>query len=184
MAGFFNGLFANQIGLPGGSVVWNDLRFPATTIRQGATTKPDFDTTNVGLLFPQNDATEIAYINAQLPHDYKLESEIRPHIHYVQDEAQEPVFKLDYRWFKNGSDPTGGFTTITASTFAFTYTSGAILQIVAFPGIDGTGIDSVSSMLDIRLYRDDNVVTGDVLVKEFDLHYQMDMMGSRQEFIK
>jgi len=27
---------------------WDDLRFPASRIRQGATQKPDFDTTNLG----------------------------------------------------------------------------------------------------------------------------------------
>ena len=165
-------------------IVWDDLRFPATRIRQGATSKPDFDTTNLGLLFPQNDNTEIAYIIAQMPHEWQLESGLKPHIHYVQDEAQEPVFKIDYRWYKNGSDPTGSFTTITASTFEFTYTSGSIMQIVSFPEIDGTGIDTVSSILDIKLYRDDNVVTGDVLVKEFDIHYIKDSLGSRSEFIK
>lgn len=163
---------------------WEDLRFPSSRIRQGASQKPDFDTTNVGLLFPQNDNTEIAYINAQIPHAYKLESELRPHLHYVQDEAEEPVFKIDYRWYKNGSDPTGSFTTLTASSFAFSYTSGSILQIVSFPAISGSGIDTVSSMLDIKLYRDDNVVSGDVLLKEFDMHYQIDDRGSQDELTK
>lgn len=161
---------------------WLDMKFPATRIRQGATAKPDFDITNLGLLFPQNDATEIAYMIAQMNHDYKPDSDLHPHIHYVQDEAAEPVFKLDYRWYENGSDPTGSFTTITASTFVFTYTSGSILQIVAFPAISGTGMDTVSSMLDMKLYRDDNVVTGDVLVKEFDLHYQTQSGGTVEEF--
>jgi len=171
----------------GGAAQWDDLKFPATTLRQGATTKPDFDATNLGLLFPQNDATEIVYIIAQIPHEWKLESAISPHIHFVQDfdhTVTTPVFKMDYRWYKNGADPTGSFTTITASTFVFTYTSGSILQIVSFPDISATGIDTVSSVLDIKLYRDDNVVTGDILVKEFDIHYQIDSFGSDTEFTK
>lgn len=163
---------------------WKDEKFPSSRIRQGATQKPDFDPTNVGLLFPQNDATEIAYVNMQLNHDYKYASNLRPHIHFVQDEAQEPVFKIDYRWYENSGDPTIGFTTLTASTFVFTYTSGSILQIVSFPEISGTGKDTLSSMLDIKLYRDDNVVAGDVLVKEFDIHYQTDDRGSRTDSIK
>ena len=170
--------------LVGSATAWEDLRFPATAIRQGATTKPDFDTTNLGLLFPQNDNAEIAYIIAQLHHSYKLESNIHPHIHYVQDEEEEPVFKIDYRWYKNGADPTGGFTTITANTFIFTYTSGSIMQKISFPTISGSGIDTVSSILDIKLYRDDNVVTGDILVKEFDVHYEIDTFGSKTEFTK
>jgi hypothetical protein len=163
---------------------WWDDKYPATRLRQGATQKPDFDTTNLGLLFPQNDPTEIAYIIAQINHDWKLETGLRPHIHFVQDEATQPVFKMDYRWYKNGEDPTGAFTTLTASSFAFTYTSGSIMQIASFPEIDGTGKDTVSSILDIKLYRDDNVVVGDVLVKEFDIHYQRDDRGSQGEFTK
>ena len=168
-----------------GGIVWDDLRFPAIQLKLGATTKPDFDYTNLGLLFPQNDASEIIYIIAQIPHEWKLGTNLRPHIHFIQSAALQPVFKMDYRWYKNGSDPTGVFTTITANSFAFSYPgSGSILQIVSFPEIDGSNIDTVSSILDIRIYRDDNVVSGDVLVKEFDIHYQIDALGSRQEFVK
>lgn len=170
---------------PKTEIGWDDLRAPATTIRQGVSSKPDFDTTNIGLLFPQNDATEIAYIIMQFPHARKNGSSIRPHIHFVQDSASEPVFKIDYRWYKNGADPTGSFTTLTCDNMAFEYTSGSIMQICSFPEIDGTAIDTISSILEVKLYRDDNVVSGDVLVKEFDVHYQIDQdRGSRQEFIK
>ncbi len=168
----------------GDATVYDDLRFPFTRDKQGQSAKPDFDFTNLGLLFPQNDATEIVYLIAQFLHSRKSGSNIYPHLHYVQDEAQEPVFKMDYRWHNNGDDPTGGFTTITASTFVFTYTSGSILQIVSFPAIDGSSINDVSSMMDIKFYRDDNVVGGDVLVKEFDIHFEIDTMGSRTEFTK
>jgi len=60
--------------------MWDDLRFPASQTKQGSNLKPDFDINNVGLLFPQNDADEIIYIIAQMPHDMKLGSNIRPHI--------------------------------------------------------------------------------------------------------
>lgn len=170
--------------LPKTNIVWDDEKVPSTRVRLGALNKPDFDYTNVGLLFPQNDTSEKIYINVQFQHKRKNGSNIRPHIHFVQTSSSQPVFKIDYRWYKNNGDPTGSFTTLTASTFAFTYTSGSILQIVSFPEIDGSAIDTVSSMMDIILYRDDNVVSGDVLFKEFDIHYQIDQSGSRQEFIK
>lgn len=163
---------------------YEDLRIPFTRDKQGQADKPDYDFTNMGLLFPQNDATEIVYITLQLPHAWKLESDLSPHIHYVQDEAQEPVFKTDYRCYENGQDPTGAFTTLTASSFSFTYTSGSILQIVSFSDIDMAGFDSVSAMCDFKVYRDDNVVTGDVLAKEFDVHYFVDTLGSSEEFTK
>lgn len=164
--------------------LWDDMRFPATRIRQGATSKPDFDTTNLGLLFPQNDATEIAYITLQWPHRMLLGSDISPHIHFVQDSATVPTFKMDYRWYENGGDPTGIFTTIATTATVFTYTSGSILQIATFPDIAGSSIDSVSSMMDIKLYRDDNDYVGDILVKEFDIHFLSDGIGSPTEFSK
>ena len=61
---------------------------------------------------------------------------------------------------------------------------GSILQIVSFPDISASGIDTVSSVLDIKLYRDDNIVTGDILVKEFDIHFQIDSLGSDLEYTK
>lgn len=169
---------------PKENIVWDDLRAPASTIRQGASLKPDYDTTENGLLFPQNDATEIAYIVMQFPHNRKNGSDISPHIHFIQSSSDVPIFKIDYRWYKNGDTVPAIWTTLSTSGVVFTYTSGSILQISSFPDIDGSGIDTVSSILDIKLYRDDNVVTGDVLLKEFDVHYQIDQMGSRQEFIK
>ena len=38
--------------------VWDDLRAPFTQTKRGALDKPDFDYTNVGLLFKQNDTAE------------------------------------------------------------------------------------------------------------------------------
>jgi len=181
---FENGIDEQYNDTPKTNVVWDDLRFPATLIRQGATVKPDFDATELGLLFPQNDATEIAYIIGQFPHTRKNGSNIRPHVHWIQTSANEPVWKMDYRWYKNGEAPSGTWTTLTCDDPVFTYTSGSMLQICAFPEINGSSIDAVSSIIDIRLYRDDNVISGDVLLKEFDIHYQIDQIGSRQEFVK
>jgi hypothetical protein len=168
-------------------IVWDDLKFPATPAIVGffnASYEPDFDTTNCGLLFPENDETEIAYIIAQFPHHAKSGTPARPHIHFIQTGATAPVFKMDYRWYKNG-DTVPSFTTIETDSYSFTYTSGDMLQIAKFPEIDGTSIDAVSSIMDIKIYRKTgDGVSGDVLVKEFDIHYQIDGLGSLQEFIK
>ena len=165
---------------------WEDLRFPATPAivgAGGASYEPDFDTTNCGLLFPQNDATEVAYIIAQFPHTLLLGSNAKPHVHFIQTTATAPTFKIDVRWYDNG-ETVPSFTTLTMNDTAFTYTSGDLLQVGMFPDMDGSGITGVSSIADIKLYRDDNDVTGDVLVKEFDIHYQVDRPGSRDEYIK
>ena len=171
-------------GAAGSQLRWTDLRMPLTRDKQGQSSKPDFDFTNIGLLFPQNDATEIVYLIAQMPHEMLVGGDLKPHVHFLQDTSDEPVFKIDYRWYENNGDPTGSFTTVANTGFAFTYTSGSICQIATFAALDGSGITSVSSIIEIKLYRDDNVVSGDVLGKEFDLHYQIDDRGSREEYIK
>ena len=169
------------------NTVWDDERTPATLGRQGALSKPDFDYTNMGLLMPQNDATEILYITNQLPHSTKLGSiTVHPHIHYLQDEADIPVFKIDYRFYNNGETPpsfTTGLSTADGDGLVFTYTSGTILQIILFPEIDLS--DVLPSMwYDIKVYRDDNVVTGDVVLKGFDFHRPIDSLGSEGEYTK
>ena len=163
---------------------WDDLRMPSTQMKQGALFKPDFDYTDLGLLFPDGDPTEIAYSIAQHSHSYRIGSDVYPHVHFVQATAATPVFKLDYRWYNDGGDPTGAFTTITATAFAYAYAGSPIAQVAIFPKIAGSAITTLSSMMDCKIYRDDSDVGADVLVKEFDIHYYGDTFGSAGEFSK
>lgn len=189
-----NNITVNQITTTGdepltmNNTVWDDLRAPFSQTRQGALLKPDFDTTNVGLLFPQNDDTEITYIIMQLPHKYKLGTNIHPHIHWQQMNGNTVVWKFDYKWFDVGEAVPGAFTTVTANAQAFTWAAGNLHQIDMFPAISGAGIGSVSSILLLKVYRDDNVDAGagggDALAFEFDIHYEIDTLGSQSEFVK
>jgi len=164
---------------------WVDLRFPLARDKQGATQKPDYDYTNMGLLFPKNDTAEIAYFIGQMPHYWKIGTDLYPHVHFTQYEDIANVYKIDYRWYVLGGDPTGGFTTLELSSFVYTYTSGSISQIASSAtAIDGSGITGVSSIIEVKLYRDDNLGSGDLLTKEFDIHYEIDSLGSDTEFVK
>lgn len=162
---------------------WEDLRFPFTQLRQGALAKPDFDETNVGLLFPQNDATEKIFIVAQMPHSYQEGTAIYPHVHWQQSANTAVIWKLDYKWFNGGDAVPASFTTISTSSGLFTYSSGNLHQKTFFDSIDGTG-KRISSMLLMKVYRDDNTTTGDVLGFEFDIHYKSNTSGSRSQSSK
>ena len=166
---------------------WDDERTPATLGRQGALSKPDFDFTNIGVLMPQDDTAEIMYITNQLPHSTKAgDITIYPHIHYIQDEAEVPVFKIDYRFYNNGGaipSFTTGLSTADGDGLVFTYPASAILQIIPFPSIALTDVGP-SMWYDIKVYRDDDVVTGDVLLKGFDFHRPIDTLGSEQQYVK
>ncbi len=176
---------SGDLKLIGGASQWNDIRFPATQAKKGSNDLPHFDYANLGLLFPQNDESEKIYMVAQFNHDYKLGSSISPHIHYRQTSSSVPTFVMQYRWYDNGEDCSIAFTTIESSTNVLPYTSGSILNMIEFPEIAGTGITGVSSIMDIIIYRKTgDGVSGDVLVKEFDIHYEADSWGSNSEYIK
>ena len=171
----------------GKSAYWDDFSVPFTLDKQGQSSKPDYDYDELGLLFPQNDATEIAHFTAQMQHRKKLVSGLRLHIHYIQDEAEVPTFKIDYRWYNNGSTVPESWTTISTgdgSGAIFAYSSGSILQILPFAEISAPIGESVSSNLDVKFYRDDNTVTGDVLGKYIDFHFVSDTLGSYEEYSK
>jgi len=169
--------------LTGNATCWDDILFPFTQAKLGANAKPDFDYTNVGLLFPQNDATEIIYIVGQLPHSYLEGSAIYPHIHWQQSASTAVTWKLAYKWFNIGAAVPAGFTILPAATGINTYVSGNLHQVSSFGAIAGTG-KGISSILLMKVYREDNTTTGDVLGFQFDIHYEKDTIGSRTEFVK
>lgn len=163
---------------------WTDLRVPLTSGKQGALSKPDFDYTNIGYLFPNNDVAEILYIIVQMPHSWKEGTTIYPHVHWHQSADQTPVFKLDYKLYNNGAAVPADYTTYTMSTKVFTYTSGTLAQISSnATGIPMTGME-ISAMLLCKLYRDDSAYTGDCLTTEFDIHYEIDSAGSDTQYDK
>lgn len=167
---------------------WDDLKAPFSSTRRGATSKPDFDYDNVGLLFKQNDTTEIVYAVMQFEHKRAAGSDIEPHIHWLQQNSNDVVWMMQYKWFDNNDPVPAAWTQLTEDHDVFTYSSGTLLQITDFAAIDGSGITGVSSILLVKIWRDDNVDggagSGDVLGYEFDVHYQSDQPGSANEYSK
>lgn len=165
---------------------WTDKSFPATESKLGVLNKPDFDFVNLGLLFPQNDTAEKVYILDQMLHEKKLDTPLRLHIHFLQDSANIPNFVCEYRYYNNGG-AIPAFTTIKTDDGAgpvFTYTAGSIIQLIRFPEIPAPASEDLSAVLDLIIYRDDNIIAGDVLTKYIDYHYQKDTDGSREEIVK
>jgi len=162
---------------------WEDLRFAAAPGQANPVTdKPDFNFDEIGFLFPQADSTEIVYMAAQLPHAYIEGSDIGPHIHWKQDDAAVATWVMAYKWFNIGADPdTVPWDTIRASVGEQTYVSGSLHQITELGLLDGTG-KTKSSLMSIKIWRNDNDLTGDALYYEFDIHHKKDKLGSREEY--
>lgn len=172
------------IHTPNGAITWDDYSFPFTQTRQGALGKPDFDEENVGYLFPQNDPTERLFAFAQMPHRWAEGTTIYPHVHWRQAAATAVTWKVDYKICPKGAAVPAVFTTISGNTGLFTYTAGAIHQLTPIgSGILMVGYD-ISTVIKLRIYRDDNTTVGDVVGWDFDIHFQVDSNGSLSQYTK
>lgn len=131
----------------------------------------------------------------QLNHDWELGSVIRPHLHWWQGQAATPNWLLSYRWQRQGQAATAGWTLVPWSSNAFTWAAGTLNQISLFGSITPpVGYGEVSDIIQFKLYRDfTNVstefsggdpVAGDVEMVQFDIHLEVDTLGSRMEYTK
>jgi hypothetical protein len=174
----------------GDATTWTDFSVAAISSKRGSNDKPDYDFTNIGLLFPQNNTTEKVYLSVQMDHRKKMDSDISFHFHYIQSEVTQPTFTIEYKFYNNGALVPGSWTTLNTSDEGgskglLTYPgSGDMMQIGEFPLITPPSPETVSANLDVIMYRDDNDISGDILVKYIDFHYEIDSDGSREEYAK
>lgn len=181
--------------LHGDATVWDDLRFQAfgqnLDIVAG---RIDYNFTycTVGFEIGARYPNEPLCILAQMPHSRKLGSVLKPHIHWVQSEINIPNWLIEYRWISNGGTiPLTTLKKYVSNSYA--YSGSTIIQRTIFPDIIDTGFN-ISSLLTIRIFRDSantsTLFTGldpytvTAELAEFDIHYEMDSLGSRTEHTK
>jgi hypothetical protein len=187
--------------LYGASTVWDDLMIPGFAVKTTGTSPPDFTTVFAGsgnidyYAFDGGSLLEQVYFSVQMPHCWKEGSTIYPHVHFAPTstntgDTNERVvrFGLEYTWGQIGEAfaapqafnmDSAGFVPNTSLWKHLLCTNGT--------GIAGTG-KGLSSILMGRLYRNpaDSVDTypQDVAFLSFDLHYEIDALGSEQEYVK
>lgn len=168
--------------------VWDDLRVPAQATRiNPAVTKPDFGTFKDGTLTFLFDSAsvETVHFNVQIPHQYKLGTNLKPHVHWspTTTNVGTVIWNLEYTI----AEKDGVFGT-TAQIAVTDTSSGTAFEhrLAGFPDISGTNIDSVSAMLVCALSRTatSDTYTADAALIEFDIHYEIDSIGSRDEYTK
>lgn len=134
----------------------------------------------------------------QALHARKAGSDIRPHIHWIQTSANQPNILIAYRFYNNGEAVPSSWTlkALTASDNKFTYPgSGNIQQITEFNLAAGTFASmGLSFTFECKIYRDSantsglfsgiDTYSGVWSAKYYDIHYEKDMIGSREEFVK
>lgn len=140
------------------------------------------------------DLNDYIALNFQFNHDRLLDSDIFPHLHWWQSSATIPNWLMQYRWQVNGQAKTTAWTSAKYATHAFTYTAGTLNQITSFGSISAPANDGVSTILQVRLLRDvantSTLFSGtdglgsSIYGVSFDIHKQLDGIGSRSEYTK
>lgn len=141
-------------------------------------------------------ATTADYISmpVQINHDAKAGADVYPHIHWWQVSSNIPNWLIQYRWQTNGSAKTTSWTNKKYVSHAFTYTSGTLNQITLFGGLTPPAGAGVSLILQLRLLRDTTNAstlfsgadpqTGSVEATFYDVHIEVDTLGSREQYSK
>lgn len=170
---------------------WDDLTFPASGINlPGAGGEPTRDATTGYLEFPATGTTTFV-VHPQMRHKWKEGSVISPHVHWRKKTAGagNVVWQLEYEWSNLGDAETDSYTTVSASESVGDYDDGSakVHLLTSFGDIDMTGF-RISCMGCLRISRLGNdagdTYGGVVQLKEFDIHYQIDGLGSEYEYEK
>lgn len=188
------------------TVILDDLRVPATTTKLGGTKDPGFSvfTTNgagsqgVFLYWFDSGIEEEVYCVVQLPHSYKLNTTIVPHVHWTPKitadgtPANQVVrWGLEYVWADTGQS-FGNTVIVYGSTHtpADANVVAGKSYYTAFTTITPSASQGqgLSSMLICRVFRDATSPTDnyehDAGLLEFDMHFGLDTVGSRTETTK
>lgn len=174
-------------------VVWDDLTFAASGINlPGAPADATRDTSTGLLKFAGNTDNVIAG-SAQMRHAWKEQSTVRPHIHLrfpTANAGKNSRWKFEYDCANiNGpfTNNYGTYTTLATITVA-NPDDVKKSSIASFGDLDMTGF-GISACIAWRISRlastdvlDDD--TSDIILTDFDIHYQRDSNGSVLETSK
>jgi hypothetical protein len=193
------------IVLEGAATVWDDFLVNPDATSRGGSKTPVWGGTG-GTAFKNNSGSQgvflwmfsasqeqEVYFTVQLPHKYKVGTDLYPHVHWTTATGTPTrtnvVWGLEYTVMKIGSAfPNTILATGNSIIGGIPTISGSGQHLITSLGtISGTGIE-ISTILVCRLYRatsDSNDTFGnEVGLLSMDFHYEMDTEGSRSEYTK
>lgn len=139
---------------------------------------------------------EPAGIVTQIMHARRTDSDIRPHIHWMQNSNNNPNILIEYRMYNiNEVPPAWTLKALTTADNKFTFTTVGQQQLTEFNLPVGHGIGlGLSFTIDVKIYRDSQNTSGLFgsadsysgiwSAKYYDIHVERDMNGSHEEFVK
>lgn len=187
--------------MDGAATVWDDIMiFPDATSKGGsyAPTWTKFKDNGSGSqgvflwMFSPSTEQEV-YFTVQIPHGYKVGSDLYPHVHWtttsIAPTRTNVVWGLEYTVVKIGGNFSNTTILNANSVISGITTISGVGQhlITSFGAMSGTNLD-ISTILVCRLFRKavdaSDTYTDPVGLLGFDIHYEKDTQGSRTEFTK
>ena len=174
-------------------VRWDDLRFPVSAINPpGQASDPDVEASTGMFLFDAG-ITELVYIVAQMPHSWREASTIVPHVHWQKttSAAGNVLWRLEYEVVNNGDVAALDFGTsadVTTPVGGTPDNDTANECLISSFGSVAMNAKRISSLIFCKLSRIGgdaaDTYAADARLIEFDIHYQVDSLGSGAEFTK
>ena len=171
--------------------VWDDLRVSLHTGQVPAANYPswslvkDNGSGSTGVRAYHFSDGEYLWLTTQMPHGYKEGTTIYPHIHFMTTTNVSPTqnfgIGMEYSWTNTGDVITT--TTLTPTLDIPTGVNSSYKHQkanVITAGISWTG-KTISSMFMVRLFRaaaSASNYAADVIITDFDIHFQKDHHGS------
>jgi hypothetical protein len=171
---------------------WDDLRV-ANTFKLGGGNDPSLQQfpTNCGFFYEFDSGEELGW-NTQMPHKWKLGTDLHLHLHWTARQRSTEEAGNTVNWRVDLSAAGIGVAFPAATTYDLTDTvigsDDDHLVVEATAVVPGAAL-TLSSILSGRVYRlaGDSFTGGnnvDPLLLELDLHHQIDRPGSREEYTK
>jgi hypothetical protein len=136
--------------------------------------------------FSAGDLNDV-FANFHIDHDYKLNTMLYPHFHFVTTNTGGGVVRLGFEYTFALGHGMGTFPATTTLTLNFTVPAGSqhvhfVAEMPEGQGIPGTGIDTDGVIL-MRIFRDgahaDDTFPGTIFGITADLHYEVDRYATK-----
>lgn len=181
----------------GDATVWNDYVVPFSSVKTKGVKIPSWESF-MGNIYQWafedkdkiSDEQEVGFV-IQLPHDWDG-STIYPHIHWSPEDnnSGSVVWAIEYTWVKYDETTPLAFPATTVLTATGSATNNGHKHLIAkFPAISPTSSqNTVSSLLVVTFYRNStasaDTYKSDAFALSFDIHYRINTIGSREEYVK
>ncbi|KKK49070.1 hypothetical protein LCGC14_3138810, partial [marine sediment metagenome] len=173
------------------------IRVPVSSIKRLGFSDPDWEpfaedgigSTGVYALAFSKIVDQEVYFSVLIPHNWKLGTDLHPHVHWSPSDTDtgSVTWKIEYT-----IADLGGVFGNTSEESVSDVGDGVVNkhQVADLTNIDMssyTDPDDIAIKLLCRLYRDvsdGDDYNNDAFLLEIDFHYQVDAIGSREEYTK